>query len=157
MPKTEELDTTGPGGAIAEVGPVTAALMGHGDFPEMDGEAISARIFQEMLKAETPEQLNAVGSTTPLETLLGVPLEVREVAPRPAQLDTAGGLVGYVVAAATRLDNGEDVIFSTSAYNVAMRLAIAADKGFVPGYRFKVVKSEKPTEQGFYPLLVQNV
>src|SRR5262245_59302930 len=108
--QTEELDQVDGGGAIAEVGPVTAALVGRGEFPEVDAAAISARILEEMLRAETPEQLNDVGATTPLETLLGVPLEVREVMPRPSRLDTASGLVGFVVAAATRLDDGTDVI-----------------------------------------------
>lgn len=152
-----EPQTSGTSSSTFElVGEVAAALLGRGDFPQIDSDAISARILEQMLRAETPEQLNNVGGTTPMEELEGVPLEVNEVMARQSRL-AGEGLAGFLVVSATRLDDGSAVIFTTSAYNVAMRIAIAADKGFVPGYKLKVRRSEQETERGFYPYVVENL
>ena len=151
MPKSE--DSSAAPIALRDAGPTLLAVLGHGDFPDVDNDAVSRRIDQAMLEATSPEALIAAGATVSLDELLGVPLQVEGAVPRPSEYQE-DGLAGYLLLDVTRLDSGERIVVSTGAENIVKRVAIASDRGWLP-ISFKVERSEHKTSAGYYPLLVK--
>jgi hypothetical protein len=140
---------------FAGAGPTTLAVMGFADPPELDPESVAARIAKQLLSAESAEDLTKTGQTWSFADLLGVPVEARSVVVQRSTLE-GDGPGTYMLIEATNLTSGEDIVITCGAMNVMQRLAIANDRGWLP-FRFKVKKSDEPTQRGFNPYIMESV
>lgn len=140
---------------VQKPGPLVKAVMGQGPVPPQDTEATRARMNQQLLDAKTPEELVKGGKAESLKNLLGVPLEVHDFMLSPSTLKGEGPPV-FAIVEAVRGDDGSQVIFTTSAENVLLRLAVAKEREWLP-LRFKVTQSEKESSGGFHPYQVESV
>ena len=133
-----------------------AILMDELEPPEVstDPEAISREIMQQILKAETDEDMLAVGRATSWQELLGIPVELRKFHWMPSRYDQ-GAKVFFVVTG-TRLDSGEDVVLTTSGQNVLAQLINLQRRNRFPS-NWRLVESEKETARGFRPLWLEPV
>lgn len=115
--------------------------------PPVDGAKINARITEQMLKAETPEEALKAGATASFEDgLLGVPLEVRDLIFRKSTLE--GDIPVYALIDATRLDTGDDLIVTCSAGQVLRTLGTFKVRDWLPT-AFVVRKAENKTAGGY--------
>lgn len=146
MPETEVLPAI-----RADVNELHAILMDELEPPEIstDPEAIQREIMEQIWNASSDEELLLVGQATPWQDLLGVPVEVTHFTWRKSQYDQ-GAKVFFVVQA-TRLDDGEKLVLTTSGKNVIMALANIARRDAFP-FRGMLQKAEKPTANGYHPL-----
>lgn len=136
-------------------GPLVQAVLGLVPAPPQDTDAARRRINESLLMATSPEQLINGGKALSFDDLFGVPVEVHDFTLLPSQLAGEGPGV-FMVLEALRLDTGEQVVISTGAENVMMRLAIAKEREWLP-IAFKVRRSEKETARGFNPYIVESI
>lgn len=121
--------------------------------PPIDTAALNERITKAMLEAETPEEALRAGATYAFEDgLMGVPVEVRDIAFRPSTL--AGDVKVYGLIDAYNLATGEDVIVTCSALQVLRTIAVYKLKGWLPA-AFIVERSESKTAEGFTPYTIR--
>lgn len=134
-----------------DVAELHAILMDELEPPEVstDPEAIAREIMEQIWNATTDEELVLVGQATPWQDLLGVPVEITSFTWRKSQYDQ-GAKVFFVIQA-TRLDDGERVVLTTSGKNVIMALANIARRDAFP-FTGMLQRSEKPTAAGYHPL-----
>lgn len=153
---SEALDKAGQGTLdIGKPGPMMLAVLGKGEFPAVDNSAVRLRIVSQILNATTPEEIVNAGKAEGLEQYLGRPLEVHDAVARPSTIE-GDGMAGFLVMDCVTLDDGERAIITTGAENVVLRVAAAADRGLLP-IRFKVRRSGRPTEAGYFPFIVESV
>lgn len=135
----------------ADVAELHAILMDELEPPEIstDPEAIQREIMEQIWNATSDEELSLVGQATPWQDLIGVPVEITSFNWRKSQYDQ-GAKVFFVVRA-TRLDDGERLVLTTSGKNVIMALANIARRDAFP-FRGQLLKAEKPTAAGYHPL-----
>jgi len=133
-----------------------AILLDELEPPEIstDPEAISREIMLQILTAETDEDMLAVGKATSWQELLGVPVELRKFRWLPSRYDQ-GAKVFFVVTG-IRLDNGENVVLTTSGQNVLAQLINLERRKRFPSV-WRLVESEKETSRGFKPLWLEPV
>lgn len=149
----EDLVTIPAPGSLEEL---EAILMDELEPPEVstDPEAISREIMQQILKAETDEDMLAIGQATSWQELMGIPVELRKFHWLPSRYDQ-GAKVFFVVTG-TRLDNGENVVLTTSGLNVLAQLVNLQRRGRFPSV-WKLVQAERETQRGFKPLWLEPV
>ena len=120
--------------------------------PPVDPVEVNARITEQMLAAETPEEALRAGATIGFDELMGVPVEVRGFYFRPSTLK--GDVRVYMLVDGYRLDEGEPCIITTSAVQVMRTLAVWGAKGWLPA-TFIVDKADTPTQDGFTPFTIR--
>jgi hypothetical protein len=140
-----------PAAAPGSLDELELILMDELEPPEVstDPEAISREIMQQILKAETDEDMLQIGQATGWKELLGVPVEIHAFRWLASRYDQ-GAKVFFVVRA-TRLDTGEDVILTTSGNNVLAQLINLARRDRFPSV-WVLVEAEKETANGYRPL-----
>lgn len=116
-----------------------------------DPEQMSREIVLQLLGAESDEELEQFGNATGWRELEGTAVEIRGFRWRPSSFDEGGASV-YLVVNATRLDTGDPIVLTTGSLNVMAQLANMARRGTLVGAVRELVRSEKPTQRGFYPL-----
>lgn len=149
----DEVVTIPAPGSLEEL---EAILMDELEPPEVssDPEAISREIMLQILRAETDEDMLAIGSATSWQELLGIPVELRKFHWLPSRYDQ-GAKVFFVVTG-TRLDTGENVVLTTSGQNVLAQLINLQRRDRFPSV-WRLVESEKETARGFKPLWLEKV
>lgn len=119
-----------------------------------DPDQISKSIIDQLLGAETDEQLQDFGNAQGWKNLIGVPIELRGF--RWRQSDFEEGAPIYFIVAGTRLDTGEQVTLTTGSLNVLAQLSNMARRQTLAGSVWQLHQSDKPTKSNFYPMwLVQ--
>lgn len=123
---------------------IEAAVAGIPDSTDDDSWGIA----EQLLAAETPDQLNAPWSGTSGRDLAGRTLLIHDITRRPSDYD--GGPEIFLVVHATDISTGEAVTFTTSALAVLLQLAQAHSHGWLP-VTADIVAARKPTKRGRVP------
>jgi len=110
---------------------------------------VAARITARLLGADSAEELFGETKVLHARDYLNKGFELRSVEFRASDIE-GEGFPFYAVLQITD-DNGEVHAMTCGAKSVLTKAAIAAQKGFLPTW-VKIVKSEKPTEAGYFPL-----
>lgn len=120
-----------------------------------DPEAITKQIIDQLLNAESDEELGQVGNATGWRTLIGLPVAILGFNWRPSTYDE-GSTVFFVVRA-TRMDDGSPLVLTTGSRNVLAQIVnLAKRERFGPDCIWKLVEGS-PTEAGFKPLWLEQV
>lgn len=132
-------------------------LLGLREAPDVqdDPAAISNEIIAQLLTATSDEQL-AIGKAIGWQSLEGVPVEIRGFRWRKSDFEDGSPL--YVLVQGVDLTTGEfHPAITCGSKNVLAILSNLARRGQLPGAVWKLVKAEKPTEGGFYPLWLEKI
>lgn len=113
-----------------------------------DPEQISRQIIEELLGAETDEELESVGTAVGWLEYLGVPMEIQGF--RWRKSDYTEGAPFYFIVSAIDLRDGEHVIVTTGSKNVIAALINLGKRDRLPCVRV-LAQAEKPTTKGYYP------
>lgn len=115
-----------------------------------DPDAVAARILRRTLDANSPDALFGEPEVWHAEDHLGQPLQFVEVAWLPSDRAEQGGspIYGAFNVADT---NGETHVLTCGARSVVLKLAKADVEGWLPLW-LRIVRADKPTKGGFYPL-----
>lgn len=148
-------ETTKPSAELAEVvdaDTLLAILDGTLKPPPVDPRMLNERITRAMLDAESPAEAAAAGATVSFEDgLLGVPVEVRDVAFLPSTIE--GDTPVFMLIDGYRLDEAVPCAITCSAQQVMRMLAVWKAKGWLPA-TFKVEKASTQTAAGFTPYTI---
>lgn len=115
--------------------------------PSEDGSGME-RIIEQLLSAESWEQLSDPWESTNAEKLRGKRLRVDSLMRRPSQY--RGGLGIFLIVKGVDLGTGEAIVWTTSAQAVIAQLVRAYAKGWLPCV-CEMIIADKPTEAGYYP------
>lgn len=126
---------------IAKVRELVAAI------PDNDA-AGAENIINQLLAADTIDDLNAPWEGTSGRKLVGKRLQVRGISARRSSFDGGTGI--FLVADAVDAATGDRAVFTTSALSCVIQLAQAHKLGMFP-LLVEVVVAERPTARGFYP------
>src|SRR5215469_143188 len=105
-------------------------------------------------EVSTDEDMLSVGQATSWQELLGIPIELRKFRWLPSRYDQ-GAKVFFVVTG-VRLDNGENVVLTTSGQNVLAQLINLERRKRFPSV-WRLIEAEKETSRGFKPLWLEKV
>ena len=115
--------------------------------PEDDGSA-TERILEQILAAETLDQLDAPWDVTKARDLAGQLLRIDALKRQPSSFE--GGLRIFLVVFYTNTRNGEQNVFSTSSLSVVAQLIRGYAIGGCPFYA-ELIVADRPTAGGFRP------
>jgi hypothetical protein len=108
----------------------------------------------QILSAETDEDMLSVGAATSWGDLLGIPIELHKFRWLPSRYDQ-GAKVFFIVTG-VRLDNGENVVLTTSGQNVLAQLINLERRKRFPSV-WRLIEAEKETSRGFKPYWLEKV
>lgn len=134
---------------------VVAALVEGTAMPEArieDPEVVAQEIAQRILGAADVDAILGMFESTPMQELLGVPLEITDVRFN-ASTFTEGPPV-YAVITATRLDTSEGVTATCGGRSIMAGLYRMWQLEAFP-QRLQIVESKNPTKAGYKPLLLK--
>lgn len=134
---------------------VVAALVEGKELPEArieDPEVVAQEIAQRILGADDVDAILGMFESTPMQELLGVPLEITGVRFN-ASTFTEGPPV-YAVIDAKRLDDGSGVTATCGGRSIMAALYRMWQLDAFP-QRLQVVESKNPTKAGYKPLLLK--
>lgn len=114
-----------------------------------DPEQISREIIEQLLAAESDDELEVVGSATGWIEYEGVPVEIRSF--RWRKSDYTEGAPIYMIVFATDMRDGGQLVLTTGSKNVLAQLINLARRDRFPVVRI-LTRAERPTERGYYPL-----
>lgn len=142
---------------LAALDEFDAILTGQSEPPEIidDPEEISRQIIMQLLAASSDEELSNFGSAVGWRDLEGVPILLSGFRWRPSSFDEGGPV--YVIVNGTRTDTGEQLVLTTGSSNVLAQLSNMARRGVLVGATWKLVKPDKATANGYYPLHLEQV
>ena len=115
--------------------------------PSEDGGGME-RIIDQLLNAESWEQLSDPWESTDAEKLRGKRLRVDSIMRRPSSYP--GGLGIFLVVKSVDVQTGEALVWTTSSQAVIAQLVRAYAMGWIPCL-VEMVIADRPTERGFYP------
>ena len=115
--------------------------------PEDDGSA-TERILEQILSAETLEELNAPWDVGKARELAGVLLRVDQLKRQPSSF--AGGLKIFLVVSYTNTRTGEQKVLATSSMSVVAQLVRGYAISGLPLYAEFVI-ADRPTSNGYHP------
>ena len=115
--------------------------------PSEDGSGME-RIIEQLLSADSWEDLSDPWEATNAEKLRGKRLRVDSLMRRPSQY--RGGLGIFLVVKSVDLGTGEAIVWTTSSQAVIAQLVRAYAKGWIPCV-CEMVIADRPTERGYYP------
>lgn len=113
------------------------------------GRAMMDMIAQ-VMAAETAEEVLDTTGTTPAEEVLGIPMQI--LGARYHESDMASALPFYVVLEVFRGDTRTNDIVNCGGFKVVTQVARLDMLGQLTGRVVRIMKSERPTRQGNYPL-----
>lgn len=115
--------------------------------PSEDGSGME-RIIEQLLNAESWEDLSDPWESTNAEKLRGKRLRIDSLTRRPSQYP--GGLGVFLVVKGVDLGTGEAIVWTTSAQAVIAQLVRAYAKKWLPCVAEMII-ADRPTEAGYYP------
>lgn len=135
--------------AVAEYSPELIAKVRDlvAGIPDND-DAGAENIINQLLAAETVDDLNSPWEGTSGRKLAGKRLRVLGITARRSSFDGGTGI--FLVADAVDVGTGERSVFTTSALSCVIQLAQAHKLAMFP-LLVEVVVAERPTARGFYP------
>ncbi len=119
--------------------------------PDAEGSG-SERILLAILQAESWDELDAPWSTEKAEAMYNIEQDVYEIMRRPSSY--AGGLGMFLVVRAREAVNGRELVWTTGSISVVAQLVKAYLLGALP-LRVILTRSDRPTENGYYPQHLQ--
>lgn len=142
-----EVSTTasGQGGELSPVLRRFADMVAT--LPQDDGNGAES-IVDQILNAESFEELDSPWSTTDTDGLIGRVITIRDVKARRS--DFAEGLGFYVIASGNDYQSGDPITFTTGSVSVVAQLVRAYVIGALP-LVCSLVKADRPTKDGYYP------
>lgn len=158
MATGQELVTSGSSADIATLDRFDEILLsgqvGGVDIVD-DPDEIRLSILQQLLSADSDEELQDFGNAQGWRELLDVPVELHGFRWRNSTIEGEGSPV-YVIVSATRLDDGDRVTLTTGSSSVLAQLSNMARRGALIGSVWQLHQSDKETQRGFRPFwLVQ--
>lgn len=140
---------------LAALDEFDSILTGQTEPPEVvdDPDEISRQIIMQLLSAESEAELESFGQTLGWRDAEGIPMQIQGFRWRPSSFDEGGPV--FVIVNAFRLDTGEAVVLTTGSGNVLAQLSWLARHGKLPGAVRELVKAEKATTRGYYPLMLR--
>lgn len=117
-----------------------------------DPKEATVQIMDRIFKAETLEDMFAVMNTSGADELIGRPLKIKAFQWFKSAFEDGPG--AYAVAEVTMLDTNEERTATFGGANVVAMIARMADLGKLDT-PVRMVKAEKATARGFYPLWLQ--
>jgi hypothetical protein len=115
-----------------------------------DPDELHRQIVAELLDAESDDELEQVGSAEGWQTLEGIPVAIQGFRWRPSEYKE--GPPVFCVVYATRMDDGSRVVLTVGSAGIMAQLTNLARRGRLPGAVRMLVRAEKPSKGGFYPL-----
>lgn len=115
--------------------------------PDAEGSG-SERIVLAILNAKSWDDLDAPWDADKAEALVDVEMRIDSIMRRPSTF--ADGLGVFLVVRGKRMDNDEEVVWTTGSVSVVAQLVKAFMLGALPIYA-TLKRSERPTEKGYYP------
>lgn len=148
---------------LAALDEFDAILLGNREPVEVvdDPGEISREIIAQLLAAKSDDELQNFGNAQGWRELENVPVVLKGFRWRPSSFDEGGPV--YVVVQGFRTDTGEQVILTTGSGNVLAQLsnmarrAVEAGSSELSDAPWMLVKSEKPTANGYRPLHLEKV
>lgn len=131
---------------------ILQAIVGGESLPESTAEQSQAGIVARILGADTPEATLDMGEPVKAEDLEQVTLNVSGVRWMRSTFDEGPGV--YAVIDAVREDTGEAIKATCGSVNVMTQLLKLQTMQAFP-QRVKIVKSQRPTQSGYYPFWLQ--
>jgi hypothetical protein len=113
----------------ATAGAVEALVLLASDLPEAEDDATD-RIVQQILAADSPEDVNAIWEATGIERWLDVPLLITSLHRAPSDFEDGIGV--YVVIKAQTTGDRRDVVITTGSVNVIAQLIKAHTSDWFP-------------------------
>lgn len=151
---------SGPSDAQASVAPANAAEVVQyppeliakvrelvSAIPDNDDQG-AENIINQLLAAESVDDLNAPWEGTSGRKLAGKRLQIRGISARRSSFEGGTGI--FLVADAVDASTGDKAVFTTSALSCVIQLAQAYKLGMFP-LLVEIVLAERPTARGFYP------
>lgn len=117
--------------------------------PFMDPQEAGAAIAARILSAESADDVLTMAGTLSADDVLGKPFVLRDF--RFMKSAHAEGSPVYALIEAAMIEDGEVVPITCGGRNVCAQIARLADLKALP-VEVKLVRTEKPTANGFYPL-----
>lgn len=105
-------------------------------------------LLAQVERAGSAEELSAAWDTTGGEALIGKRLRIMSL--KRLQSDFADGLGLFLVVTAVDTKTGEVVTFTTGSVAIVAQLIVANARNWLP-IEAEVVKSDRPTPDGYYP------
>jgi hypothetical protein len=131
---------------------VLQAIVGGESLPESTAEQSQAGIVARILAADSPEAALDMGEPVKAEELEQVVLNVSGVRWMRSTFEEGPGV--YAVIDAVREDTEEAIKATCGSVNVMTQLLKLQTMAAFP-QRVKIVKSQKPTQSGYYPFWLQ--
>lgn len=136
--------------ALDELDNILRTGMAPQQYVEDDPAIVQRQIIEELLEAETDAELEYVGSAVGWQELEGVPVEIHGFKWRPSEYKD--GPPVYCIVFVTTMDDATRKVVTTGSAGIMAQLSNMARRGRIPGAIRKLVRAEKPTKGGFYPL-----
>jgi hypothetical protein len=152
---SEELEVYGAASTdIERLDDWAEILKGNKPVPEVeyDADTVQRQILDQILSAESEEELENFGSATGWQELMGIPIEILGFEWRASTFKEASGPPTFVVVRGIRLDTGDHVVLTNGGSNVQAQLLVLAKLGKIPGAIRVLKQSDKATKAGYYPL-----
>lgn len=127
---------------------ILAAITKQGELPEQDAEDSVRQIIARILAADTVEDILRK-DVLHARDLLDVPLEIQAVKWQMSGYEEGANC--YAVMDAVNIATGEQTVITCGAVAVQTQLLRLWVGGFLP-VTAMVVKSARPTRNGYYPL-----
>jgi hypothetical protein len=146
-------DVAVPAGGLARLNDTLAEDLKAGRSNAAD--AVDA-IVDQIMTAETLDEILSPAELTTAEEILGVPLQIFNW--RPTRSEYTGGLEFYAIIECVRADTHLTDLVGCGAANVVAQLKRMSQLGYLPATGdkppviCKIVKSKRPTPDGNWPL-----
>lgn len=120
-----------------------------------DPALMTRQVIEQLLAAESDEELFSSGQAIGWRNLLGLPVELNGFRWRPSSFEEGSNV--FFVVFGKRMDNGEPVVLTTGASGILAQLVNLARRGRLVGAVVKMVEADKPTRSGYKPLRLELV
>lgn len=115
-----------------------------------DPAAAQARILEQLLNATDDDELEAVGKSTPWNTLLGVPMQINGWRWRPSEVEGDGPPI-YAIVDVTNVQTGDTLSVTIGSWGVLAQLINLQKRDKIPG-AVRILEKGEATKGGFHPL-----
>jgi hypothetical protein len=133
---------------------IVKVLQGDAVMAITDPDEAARAIVTRILSAQTADDVLRVAGTLGADDVLGQPMVVHDVRWMKSAFDEGAGAFGVITI--TRGDDGQAETLTCGSRNVMAQIARLAQLKALPK-ECKLVRSEKPTSAGFYPLWLTTV
>lgn len=129
---------------------VVAVLEGTGTLVMRDPEDAALAIVQRILASETPEDVLNVQGTEDVDSVLGQTFVIQSLEWLKSAYEEGSPVFALIRLFLTR--DGSERLITCGGRNVVAQLARLAQLDAIDGRPLKLLRNERPTSNGYYPL-----